>query len=52
MAPMDIAPILYSKAHFKKRMVARELLNESWMQAARHILSMEELLSLLVIRHS
>jgi hypothetical protein len=30
MAPMDIAPILYSKSHFKKRMVARELLNESW----------------------
>jgi hypothetical protein len=43
MAPMDIAPILYRKALFKKRSVARELLNKSWMLTARHISSREEL---------
>jgi hypothetical protein len=43
MAPMDIAPILYRKSLFKKRLVARELLNKSWMLAASHISSREEL---------
>jgi hypothetical protein len=43
MAPMDIAPILYRKSLFKKRSVARELLNKSWMLAASHISSREEL---------
>jgi hypothetical protein len=44
MAPMDIVPTLYNKAHFKKRTVAKELLNKSWMRAASHISSREELL--------
>jgi hypothetical protein len=44
VAPIDIAPNLYEKAHFKKRMVVRELLNKSWMYAACHISSREDLL--------
>jgi hypothetical protein len=41
--PIDIAPNLYKLARFKSRSVARELRNKSWMGAARHISSREEL---------
>jgi hypothetical protein len=29
MAPIDVAPNLYKKAHFKKRTVAKELWNKN-----------------------
>jgi hypothetical protein len=41
--PIDIALNLYKLPCFKSRMVARELRNKSWMGAARHISSREEL---------
>jgi hypothetical protein len=44
MASIDIAPNLYKKAHFKKRMVAKELWNKNKMFAVRHITSRQELL--------
>jgi hypothetical protein len=40
----NIAPSLYRKAHFKKRTVVKELLNNSWMLPARHNSSMQEFL--------
>jgi hypothetical protein len=40
----DVTPNLYKKAHFKKRRMAKELLNNSWMLAACHISSGQELL--------
>jgi hypothetical protein len=45
----NIAPSLYRKVHFKKRTVAKELLNNSWMLPACHNSSMQEFLEFIEI---
>jgi hypothetical protein len=44
MAPISVAPNLFKKACFKKRTVAKELCNNSWISAARHISTRQELI--------
>jgi hypothetical protein len=44
VAPINLAPNFYKKAHFKKRTVAKELWNKNWIYAVRHISFRHELL--------
>jgi hypothetical protein len=44
VAPISIAPNLYKKAHFKRRTVAKELMNKNWMRSVHHISTRQELL--------
>jgi hypothetical protein len=36
-APKDIVPNLFRLTHFKMRTVHRELMNDNWMRAVRHL---------------
>jgi hypothetical protein len=40
----SVVPNLFKKDRFKKRIMAKELRNSSWMSAARHISTRQELL--------
>jgi hypothetical protein len=42
-APKEITPNLYKLAHFKRRLVAKELKDNNWIYAVCHISTMEEL---------
>jgi hypothetical protein len=42
-APKEIAPNLYNLAHFKRRLVAKELDENNWIYAVRRITTSEEL---------
>jgi hypothetical protein len=42
-APKEIAPNLYNLAHFKRRLVAKELDENNWIYAVRRITTTEEL---------
>jgi hypothetical protein len=43
-APKEIAPNLFKLARFKNRTMAKELENNNWIHAARHLSTREELL--------
>jgi hypothetical protein len=44
VAPISIALSLYKEAHFKRRIVAKELTNKIWMRSASHISTHQELI--------